>query len=47
LSRSSLSSASRSSQSPRSAHSASSPKHIMKFIDGKRKGEVIKIRKQR
>ena len=35
------------SQSSRSANSASSPKHIMKFIDGKRKGEVVKIRRQR
>ena len=28
------------------AYSVSSPKHIMKFMDGKRKGEIIKIKRQ-
>ncbi len=27
------------------AYSVSSPKHIMRFMDGKRKGEIVKIRK--
>jgi hypothetical protein len=29
------------------AYSVSSPKHIMRFMDGKRKGEIVKIKRQR
>jgi hypothetical protein len=28
------------------AYSVSSPKHIMKFMDGRRKGEIVKMKKQ-
>lgn len=53
-SRASLSSASAASRSlsasqsssRSAAHSVSSPRHIMKFMDGKRKGEIVKIKKQ-
>jgi hypothetical protein len=36
-----------SSNSAAAAHSVSSPKHIMRFMDGKRKGEIVKIKRQR
>lgn len=48
-SRASLSSASRSSSasSAAAAHSVSSPRHIIRFMDGKREGEIVKIKRQR
>ena len=48
-SRASLSSASRSSSASSAAvaHSVSSPRHIIRFMDGKRKGEIVKIKRQR
>ena len=44
---SSSASAASQSSSRSAAHSVSSPRHIMKFMDGKRKGEIVKIKKQR
>ena len=44
---SSASSASRSSSAAAAAHSVSSPRHIIRFMDGKRKGEIVKIKRQR
>ena len=54
LSSSAASHSSHSSRSPTAAatsaaaaaYSVSSPKHIMKFMDGRRKGEIVKMKKQ-
>jgi hypothetical protein len=44
---SSASHSSSNSAAASAAHSVSSPKHIMRFMDGKRKGEIVKIKRQR
>ena len=36
---------SKASAASAASHSVSSPKHVFKFMDGKRKGDVVKIRK--
>ena len=40
-------SASRSPEAAAAAYSVSSPKHTFKFMDGKRKGDIVKIKRQR
>ena len=44
-SRSTSHSSSNSAAASAAAYSVSSPKHIMKFMDGKRKGEIVKMKK--